>query len=50
VGLKESYEDGPRATVPLQLRQAEGTRLVQTGKEKALERPHCGLPIFKGSL
>mgnify|MGYP001856936152 CR=1 FL=1 len=28
----------------------EGAGLVQPGKEKAPERPHCGLPALKGSL
>lgn len=30
--------------------KAEGTGIVQTGEKKALGKPHCNLPIFKGSL
>lgn len=27
-----------------------GLGLIQLGEEKALGRPHCGLPLLEGSL
>lgn len=40
--LDEGHEDAQRAGAPLQQRQTEGC-----GEEKALERPHYGLPVLK---
>ena len=33
---------------PLLQRQPKEAGLVQSGEEKAVQRPHCSLPIFKG--
>ena len=38
---EESHEDAQRAEGPLLQRKAEGTGLVQPGKEKALGRLRC---------
>ena len=48
-GTGEGHEDGQRAGAPLLQRQAEGARLLQSGEEKALGRPHCGFPVLEGS-
>jgi len=44
------HEDDPRAGALLLWRQAGGIGLIQPGKEKAVGKPHSGLPVFKGSL
>ena len=47
---EEGHRDDQRAEAPPRQRQAEGAGLVQPGKEKDVERPHCSLSVFKGSL
>lgn len=47
---EEGHKDDPRDGSLLLWRQAEGTGLVQPGKEKAARKPHCDLPIFEKSL
>ena len=49
-GPEEGHEDDQGAAVPLLQRQADRAGLVQPGKQKAARRPHCSLPVFKGSL
>jgi len=39
-----------RLRTPLQQRKAEEAGLVQLGEEKILGKPHCSLPVLKGSL
>lgn len=43
-----SCEDDQRCGAPLLWGQAEGAGVAQLGEEKALGRPHCGLPVPKG--
>jgi len=47
VGLEEGRGVAQRCEAPLLQRWAEGTGLLQQGEEKALGRPHCGLPVLK---
>ena len=54
VGPKEGHEDYQRAgsflTSTFYEKKAGGVGVVQSGKEKALGRPHCCLPVLEGSL
>jgi len=50
VGVGGSNKDAQRVGAPLLQRKADGVRLVQPGKEKALKRSHCGLSILKRRL
>ena len=49
-GSRGGHKDDQRAGAALLLRKAEAAGLVQPGEERALEIPHCGLPLLKGSL
>ena len=48
MGPEEGHEDDQRAGASLLRRKVEGARFVQPGEEKALGKPHCGLPDLKG--
>jgi len=50
VGPQEGHKDNQRTGSPLLQRKVEGVGLFQLGEEKALERPHCVLPVLEGSL
>jgi len=47
---EEGHEGDPRAGAALLWIRAEGTGVVQSGKERAVGKPNCGLPVFIGSL
>jgi len=49
LSLKSRNDDQRSPAPPLQ-RQAEGAGFVQHGKEKAVRRSHCSLPVFKRGL
>ena len=49
-GPEQGHKDAQRAGVPPLQRQAEGAGLVQPGEVRAVRRPHCSLPVFKGSV
>ena len=47
---EEGQENNQGAGAPLLWRKAEGTGLAEAEEEKHLARPHCDLPVLKGSL
>jgi len=49
-GARGGPSNDPRAGTPLLGGKAEKVGAVQPGQEKAPERPHCGLSVFKGDL
>ena len=49
-GPEEGHKDDQRAGVPSLWRKAERDELVLSGEEKALVRPHYGLPVLEGRL
>jgi len=49
VGPEDGHRDDQRAGALLLQRQVEGVGLVQLGEEKTMGRPHCSLPVLKGS-
>ena len=50
VDPEEGHKDDQRAGAPLLWGKVEGVGFVQSGEQKAPGRPHCGLPILKGTL
>lgn len=42
-------EDAKRMIRELE-KKVENVVVVKPGEQKALRRPHCGLPVFKGDL
>ena len=50
MGPEEGHKDDQRAGAPLLWRDAEGAAVLQPREEKALERLHHGLVVFKRSL
>ena len=45
---KRACENNQRTGAPLLQKKVERAGLVQPGKEKAVGRPHCGLPVLEG--
>ena len=43
------HENDQRTGVPLLWREAERAGVIQSGVEKVLVRPHCGLSVLKRS-
>ena len=50
VGPEEGHKDDHRDGTPLLWGQAERVGVVQSGEEKASERPYSGLPVPEGGL
>jgi len=49
-GSEEGDRDYQRTEASLLRGKVEEDTLVQSEEEKASERPHCSLPVLKGSL
>ena len=47
MGPEEGHEGDQRAGAPLLQREDERVQVIQSEEEKALGRPHCGLPVPK---